>query len=111
MILGMTKFSDLIHRPIFLQENNEHLLYNARFEIFHGVDYEHAVFWNVKPCDSCKNRIFGGYVVPIMKVTGISELGTTLALTSNGSMLWRHISVLMLRHCIRNKPFVLEVNI
>jgi hypothetical protein len=38
---------------------------------------KNAFFWDVTPCDFCKNRCFGG-----IRVTRISELGTTLAITS-----------------------------
>jgi hypothetical protein len=28
----------------------------VRFEVFTAVTTKNAVFWNVTPCDSCKNR-------------------------------------------------------
>jgi hypothetical protein len=31
-----------------------------RFEFFTAVTMKNAVFWNVMPCGSCKNRRFGG---------------------------------------------------
>jgi TolB-like protein len=29
-----------------------------RFEVFTAVNMKNAVFWDVTPCDSCKNRHF-----------------------------------------------------
>jgi hypothetical protein len=33
---------------------------NVRFEVFRVVTMKNAVFWDVMPCGSCKNRPFGG---------------------------------------------------
>jgi hypothetical protein len=55
----------------------------VRFEVFTAVTMKNCVFWDITPCDSCKNRRFGGTYASIMKVTRIGELGTTLAVTSN----------------------------
>jgi hypothetical protein len=30
------------------------------FEVFTTVTMKNGVFWDVTPCDSCKNRRFGG---------------------------------------------------
>jgi hypothetical protein len=35
-------------------------LWVVRFEVFKVVTMKNAVFWNVTPCGSCKNRRFGG---------------------------------------------------
>jgi hypothetical protein len=32
----------------------------VRFEVFTAVTMKNGVFWDVTPCDSCKNRRFGG---------------------------------------------------
>jgi hypothetical protein len=40
---------------------------------------KNAVFWDVTPCGSCKNRCFAS----IIRVRRIGELGTILAVTSN----------------------------
>jgi hypothetical protein len=32
----------------------------VRFEVFTAVTMKNCVFWNVTPCDTCKNRRFGG---------------------------------------------------
>jgi hypothetical protein len=32
----------------------------VRFEVFAAVTMKNAVFWDVTPCRSCKNRRFGG---------------------------------------------------
>jgi hypothetical protein len=44
---------------------------------------KNAVFWDVVQCGSFKNRCFGGKYRSIIRVKGISELGKTLAVTSN----------------------------
>jgi hypothetical protein len=33
---------------------------NSEFEVFTSVTIKKAVFWDVTPCVSCKNRLFGG---------------------------------------------------
>jgi hypothetical protein len=45
-----------------------------------------TVFWDVTPCDSCRNRLFGGTRASIIRVTRIGELGL-LAVASNGRTL------------------------
>jgi hypothetical protein len=42
-----------------------------------------AVFWIVTPCGSCLNRRIGEAYLSTIRVERISELGTTLAITSN----------------------------
>jgi hypothetical protein len=37
-----------------------HLIAHARFEIFMAVTTKNAIFWDVTPCDSCKNWCFRG---------------------------------------------------
>jgi hypothetical protein len=32
----------------------------VRFEVFTAMTMKNAVFWDVTPCGSCKNRRFGG---------------------------------------------------
>jgi hypothetical protein len=32
----------------------------VRVEVFTAVTIKNAVFWNITPCGSCKNRRFGG---------------------------------------------------
>jgi hypothetical protein len=44
---------------------------------------KNAVFWNVRPCGSCKNT-FRMNVSSLLRGTGISDLGTTLVVVSNG---------------------------
>jgi hypothetical protein len=44
-----------------------------------AVTMKNAVFWNVMPCGSCKNRCFGG----TCHFHHQGELATTLAITSN----------------------------
>jgi hypothetical protein len=38
-----------------------------------------VVFWDIKPCSSCKNRLSEERIASIIRVTKIGELGTTLA--------------------------------
>jgi hypothetical protein len=47
------------------------------FEVFTAVTMNNAVFWDITPCGSCKNRCFGGIYASIIRVTRIGELGTT----------------------------------
>jgi hypothetical protein len=44
---------------------------------------KNAVFRDVTPCGSCKNRRFGRSTASVTRVEGIGELGTTLAVTSS----------------------------
>jgi hypothetical protein len=53
------------------------------FEVFTAVTMKNGVFWDVTPCDSCKNRRFEELSAFFIRVTRIGQLGTTLALTSN----------------------------
>jgi hypothetical protein len=46
------------------------------------VTTKDAIFWDVISCCSYKNQRFGGNIATIIRVNGISELGTTLAVTS-----------------------------
>jgi hypothetical protein len=32
----------------------------VRFEVFKAMTIKNGVFWDVTPCDSCKNQSFGG---------------------------------------------------
>jgi hypothetical protein len=59
--------------------------YPVRFEDFTVVSVTNAVLLDVTPCDSCKNLRFGGTIRPIIRVTRIGALGTTLAVSSNRS--------------------------
>jgi hypothetical protein len=42
------------------EKNVEKYRRHVRFEVFTAVIMKNGVFWNVTPCDSCKNRHFGG---------------------------------------------------
>jgi hypothetical protein len=48
---------------------------------------KNAVFWDVTPCSSCKNRRFGKSIASIIRVERISELATTLAVRIKWSNL------------------------
>jgi hypothetical protein len=62
---------------------------SARFKVFTAVTTKNGVFWDVRPCGSCKSRRFGGTYAFFIRVTRISELRTTLAVTSNRRTLRR----------------------
>jgi hypothetical protein len=42
---------------------------------------KNAVFWDVRPCGSCKNRCFGGMYHLIIRVKRCSKLEITSAVT------------------------------
>jgi hypothetical protein len=48
----------------------------VRFEVFTAVTMKNAVFWDVMPFGSCKNRRFVGRSASTISVTRIDELGT-----------------------------------
>jgi hypothetical protein len=51
---------------------------------FNGGDYENAVFWDITPCGSCKNRRFGGTYRLIIRVTRIGKgCGLQLLVSDN----------------------------
>jgi hypothetical protein len=54
-----------------------------------------AVFWDVTPCGSYNNQLFGGTYRSIIRVTRIGVLGTTLAVTSNRSRLRKNTMLLV----------------
>jgi hypothetical protein len=55
---------------------------SVRFEVFTAVTMKNGIFWNVTPCDSCKNLLSEELGASIIRVTGIGGLGM-LAVTSN----------------------------
>jgi hypothetical protein len=42
----------------YIRNNKE--IGSVRFEVFTAVTMKNGVFWDIKPCGSCKNRRFGG---------------------------------------------------
>jgi hypothetical protein len=51
------------YTPTHFIKNLNYTLENifiARFEVFTAVTMKNCVFWDVTPCGSCKNRLFGG---------------------------------------------------
>jgi hypothetical protein len=52
---------------------------------------KYGVFWDVRLCGSCKNRVSEELSAHFIRVTRIGELGTTLALTSNRRTLRRNV--------------------
>jgi hypothetical protein len=53
------------------------------------VTRKNAIYWDVTPCGSCENRRFEGTISTIIRMTRFGELGKTLAVGSNRSMLQR----------------------
>jgi hypothetical protein len=74
----------------------------VRFDIFMAVTMKNAVFWDVTTCGSCKNRRFGETYRLHHQGDKIGELGTTLAVTSNRSMLWSNTLSILTRATRRN---------
>jgi hypothetical protein len=63
------------------------MLILLRFEVFIAVSMKNAAFLDVTSCGCSKNRCMEEDIASIIRVTRISELGTTLAVTSNESTL------------------------
>jgi hypothetical protein len=61
-----------------------------RFEVFTAVIMKHVVFWDVTPCGFVRTDVSEELIASIIRVTGIGELGTTLAVTSNRRTLRRN---------------------
>jgi hypothetical protein len=40
----------------------------VRFEVFTTVNMKNVVFWDVTPCDSCKNRRFRGNLRTVLRL-------------------------------------------
>jgi hypothetical protein len=72
--------------PADMDSSDKVSIRHIRFEVFTAVTRKNAIFWDVTPCGSCKNRCFGGTWRRHIRMT-ISELGTTLAVTSKRCML------------------------
>jgi hypothetical protein len=63
--------------------NNKWYIFPTFLEVFTAVTMTNAVLWDATQCGFCKNRSFGERIASIIRVKGISELETTLAVTSN----------------------------
>jgi hypothetical protein len=50
------------------------MLKDIVFEVFTAVTMEKAVFWDVTPCDSCKNRLSEERISLIIRVKEIITL-------------------------------------
>jgi hypothetical protein len=53
----------------------------SKISDFHADTIKNAVIWDVTRCGSCKNRVSEQCIASIIRVTRISEFGTTLAVT------------------------------
>jgi hypothetical protein len=83
------------HRP-FCSTNRTRFV---RVEVSTAVTVKNAVFWPVAPRGSCKSR----QIASIIRVTGIGELGTTLAVTGNRSTLRRNTVDLQVPHGVTSQ--------
>jgi hypothetical protein len=45
--------------------------------------WENAVLWSLTSCGYCRNRRFGEHISSIIRIKGIRELGTMLAVANN----------------------------
>jgi hypothetical protein len=54
-----------------------------RFEVFTAATMKNAVFCDVTPCGSYKNRVSEELSASIIRLRRIGEVGTTLAVTNN----------------------------
>jgi hypothetical protein len=70
---------------------------------------KNGVFWDVTPCDSCKNRRFGGLSASFIRMTRIGELRTTLAVTSNRRPLRRNRRLLVTVSVVRSSPILVTL--
>jgi hypothetical protein len=52
---------------------------------------KNGVFWDVTPCGSCKNRRSEELSASFIRVTGIDELGTTLAVTRTAAWVGSYL--------------------
>jgi hypothetical protein len=62
-----------------------------RFYVFRAVPMKNAVFWDVTPCGSCKNDIWEGRSVFIIKVTRIDELADSFPADDKGDTFLRNV--------------------
>jgi hypothetical protein len=63
--LRITDFQDFSRRPVFKITTKHYISASGSFSVFRWWEentycLENGVFWDVTPCDSCKNRRFGG---------------------------------------------------
>jgi hypothetical protein len=61
------------------------------FEVFTAGTMKNAIFWDVMPFDSSKDRCFGGTHRLIVMVTRIGDVVTTLTVNSNRRTLLRGV--------------------
>jgi hypothetical protein len=59
--------------------HRRYIMSHVIFEVFTAVTMKTGTFWDITPCGSCRNRRFGGTGAYFIRVTGIGEIGTTLA--------------------------------
>jgi hypothetical protein len=62
---------------------------DVRSVVYTAVTVKNAVFWDVTPCSSSRTDVLEDRIASFITVTGIGELGTTLAVTSNRSTMRR----------------------
>jgi demethoxyubiquinone hydroxylase (CLK1/Coq7/Cat5 family) len=70
-------------------------------EVFTAVTKKNAVFWDVTPCGSCKNRVSEERSASIIRVTRIGELGTS-AVTGDQRTLRRNTTFTLMMEALRS---------
>jgi hypothetical protein len=60
----MTRYVTILLYPKWLAPELQEYMPDVRFKLFEEVTMENAVFLDVAPCDSCKNKRFGGKYRP-----------------------------------------------
>jgi hypothetical protein len=83
-IIRVKRTNELV-RALAVTSNWSRLLRNAdyvRSQVFFAVTMKNVIFWDFTPCGSSKNRRLEQRNSSVIRVTQISELGTTSVVTS-----------------------------
>jgi hypothetical protein len=79
-------------------------IHNVRFEVFGAVTMKNGVFLDVTPCDSCKNRRFGGtYRLRLLVTASVVPSSPILVTLMKGALSSSETSVIT-RVTPRNIP-------
>jgi hypothetical protein len=87
--------------------------FNERFEVFTAVTLKNVVFLDVTGVALVRTDVTEEHIASVISVTRIGELGTPLAVTSNGSTLRRNIDsvlrLLVTANVVRNSPILVTL--